>query len=182
MAALADADEEAIEPTAVVAPTPQAAAAVAEEEAVAAVEEEAVAVAGEEEEAVSAVAALADEEEDAPAAAPAPAQQRAAISVDVEEQVEQGLLAYRDQDFEAAYSLWLPVAEGGNADAQFFLGGLYMDGAGVDEYLTRAHAWWRLSAEQGHAKATEFLDLIRSIMTEDQIDAAERLSLILAAK
>ena len=108
--------------------------------------------------------------------APAPAQQQAAIDPDSEEQVEEGLLAYRDQDFSAAYSLRLPVAEGGNADAQFFLGGLYMDGAGVEEDFVRAHAWWRLAAETGHAKAKEFLELIRSIMTADQIDAAERLS------
>lgn len=112
---------------------------------------------------------------------PAPAQQQAAIGPDAEDEVEKGLLTYHDQDFKTAFSVWLPVAEAGNADAQFFLGGLYMDGAGVEEDLTRAHAWFRLAAEKGHPKAKEFLDLIRSIMTADQIETAERLSLTLAA-
>jgi TPR repeat protein len=131
-----------------------------------------------EDEDVQAVAAL---EEEAEAVAPAPAQQQAAIGPDAEDEVKKGLLAYHDQDFETAFSVWLPVAEAGNADAQFFLGGLYMDGAGVEEDLTRAHAWLRLAAEKGHPKAKEFLALIRSIMTADQIETAERLSFTLAA-
>ena len=56
-----------------------------------------------------------------------------------------------------------------------------MDGSGVDEDFIRAHAWWRIAADKGHAKAKEFLDLIRSIMTPEQIESAERLALTLAA-
>ena len=43
-----------------------------------------------------------------------------------------------------------------------------MDGAGVEEDVVRAHAWWQLSAENGHAKAQEFRDLIEAIMTDEQ--------------
>ena len=43
------------------------------------------------------------------------------------------------------------------------------------------HAWWRLSAAQGHEKAKEFLVLIGSIMTGQQLQAAKDLSKTLIA-
>ncbi len=86
-----------------------------------------------------------------------------------------GLLAYQEEDYEGALSIWLPAARSGNAEAQFFVGGLYMDGSGVEEDVVRAHAWWRLAADQDHAKASEFLDLLDSIMSDEQRDQAREL-------
>ena len=96
--------------------------------------------------------------------------------IDENAEVEPGLLAYRSQAYGRALSLWLPLARTGNSEAQFFVGGLYMDGSGVEEDVVQAHAWWQLSAEKGHAKAQEFLDLIEAIMTEEQRQQATQLA------
>lgn len=100
--------------------------------------------------------------------------------IDENAEVEPGLLAYRSQAYGRALSLWLPLAQKGNSEAQFFVGGLYMDGSGVEEDVVQAHAWWQLSAEKGHAKAQEFLDLIEAIMTEEQRQQATQLAPALA--
>ncbi len=96
--------------------------------------------------------------------------------IDENAEVEPGLLAYRSQAYGQALSLWLPLAQKGNSEAQFFVGGLYMDGSGVEEDVVQAHAWWQLSAEKGHAKAQEFLDLIEAIMTDEQRQQATQLA------
>lgn len=98
-----------------------------------------------------------------------------ATRIDEDAEVQPGLLAYRSQSYGQALSLWLPLARKGNSEAQFFVGGLYMDGSGVEEDVVQAHAWWQLSAEKGHAKAQEFLDLIEAIMTEEQRQQAAEL-------
>ena len=90
--------------------------------------------------------------------------------------VSEGLRAYQDKDYTTALRTWLPLAESGNRDAQFFVGGLYMDGAGVPEDRVRAHAWWRLAADQGHPRATEFLELIVAVMSPDQLTQARDLA------
>ena len=51
-----------------------------------------------------------------------------------------------------------------------------MDGEGVDRDLVRAHAWWSLADDQGHAKAAEFLSQLRDIMNQEEIARAERLA------
>lgn len=90
--------------------------------------------------------------------------------------VSEGLRAYQDKDYTTALRTWLPLAQAGNRDAQFFVGGLYMDGAGVAEDRVRAHAWWRLAADQGHTRATEFLELIVAVMSPDQLTQAADLA------
>ncbi len=97
------------------------------------------------------------------------------------EAVESGLVAYREKNYAAALRIWFPAARAGDAEAQFFVGGLYMDGSGVDEDVVKAHAWWRVAAEQNHTKAKEFLEVLRSIMTEDQRNKAAELSPTLVA-
>ena len=48
---------------------------------------------------------------------------------------------------------WRPLAEQGNANAQFFLGVMYDKGQGVRQDLREAARWFRKAAEQGHAEA-----------------------------
>ena len=61
--------------------------------------------------------------------------------------------AYNRQDYETAYKLILPLAEQGDADAQFNLALMYEDGLGVPQDYKEAVRLYRLSAEQGFAKA-----------------------------
>jgi len=90
--------------------------------------------------------------------------------------VSEGLRAYQGKDYTTALRTWLPLAEAGNRDAQFYVGGLYMDGAGVAEDRVRAHAWWRLAADQGHGRASEFLEVIVAIMSAEQLTAAREMA------
>ena len=64
-----------------------------------------------------------------------------------------GLDAYERGDYETALKIWRPLAEQGNAHAQYFLGKLYKDGQGVPQDYEEAARWYRLAAKQGHAKA-----------------------------
>ena len=52
-----------------------------------------------------------------------------------------------------AFEKWKPLAEQGDAEAQFHLGEKYDTGLGVTQDDKEAVKWYRLSAEQGYAKA-----------------------------
>jgi len=73
---------------------------------------------------------------------------------------QDGFDAYQKQDYKTAYKLWLPLAEQGNARAQFNLGLMYDKGRGVPQDDKEAVKWCRLSAEQGDAKAQYNLALM----------------------
>ena len=60
-------------------------------------------------------------------------------------------------DYATALSLYRPLAEQGNADAQTSLGDLYAGGAGVVQDYAEAVKWYRKSAEQGDARGQFFL-------------------------
>ncbi|MSO65094.1 MAG: hypothetical protein EXQ85_04730 [Alphaproteobacteria bacterium] len=113
----------------------------------------------------------------ATAAPPAPARVASAPAAQPNDAalVNEGLEAYRRKYFKAALEVWLPLAKAGNADAQFYVGGLYMDGSGVAEDVIQAHTWWLLSSDQGHVRAKEFLGLVKSVMDQDQIKRSEEL-------
>jgi len=66
---------------------------------------------------------------------------------------EEGLMAYSTGDITTAYQLWQPLAEHGDAEAQFALGLLYYDGMGVPVDHTESSYWFHLAAEQGQASA-----------------------------
>ncbi len=60
-------------------------------------------------------------------------------------------------DYATALREWRPLAEQGNAEAQFNLGNMYRKGLGVPQDYAEAVNWFRKAAEQGHAKAQLFL-------------------------
>ncbi|MSO64268.1 MAG: hypothetical protein EXQ85_00430 [Alphaproteobacteria bacterium] len=89
--------------------------------------------------------------------------------------VENGIAAYLARDYAKALQLWEPAAEGGDPDAQFFLGGLYQDGLGVARSLVIAHVWFSRAVLAGHARAPGSLAMLRRVMTEAQYaEAVER--------
>lgn len=73
------------------------------------------------------------------------------------EQLEDAAAAWRRQDFVTAERLYRPLAEGGRASAQHFLGKMYENGLGVPQDYVQAAKWYRLAAEQGHGGAQLFL-------------------------
>ena len=68
--------------------------------------------------------------------------------------------AFDREDYEVLYKLTLPLAENGNAKAQYMLGGMYSEGLGGAQDLKEAVKWYRLAAEQGDAKAQHQLGVV----------------------
>ena len=65
----------------------------------------------------------------------------------------EGLTTALFGDFETALREWRPLAEQGDAAAQYRLGLLYAFGRGVPQDYAEAVKWYRLAAEQGNANA-----------------------------
>jgi uncharacterized protein len=69
------------------------------------------------------------------------------------EPLEDARTAVRRGDYATALGLTRPLAERGNAEAQYRLGNLYFEGKGVSEDYSEAAKWFRLAAEQEYAWA-----------------------------
>lgn len=68
--------------------------------------------------------------------------------------------AYLAEDYEAAMSIWSPLADQGDADAQNMVGFMYRWGQGVEQDFEKARRWYRSAAGQGHARAQNNLGLL----------------------
>ena len=93
----------------------------------------------------------------------------------------EGLAAAQRGDFATAMREWRPLAEAGNAVAQYNLGQMYANGEGVPEDYVQAYAWHNLAAAQGNKGASTSKDIIRKLMTSAQIARAQKLSKKLCA-
>lgn len=71
-----------------------------------------------------------------------------------------GWAAYKDGNLEAALKEWRPLAEQGDANAQYSLGVMYANGRGVPQDYAEALKWYRLAAEQGDVNAQNNLGVI----------------------
>lgn len=71
-----------------------------------------------------------------------------------------GYQSYLKEDYTAAYDEWLPLAELGDAEAQFNIGVLYDEGAGVARNLATAADWYRKAAAQGFIDAQTNLGIM----------------------
>ena len=66
---------------------------------------------------------------------------------------DKGIAAYSAGDYATALQEWRPLAEQGDASAQFNLGIMYEKGWGVPQGYGEAVSWYRKAAEQGNALA-----------------------------
>ena len=89
---------------------------------------------------------------------------------------EAGAEAYVRGDYTIALKEWRPLAEQGNAEAQFQLGWMYTEGEGVPRDYVQAHLWFNLSAEQGHENARTVRDRLAARMPPAQLAEAQRLA------
>lgn len=74
--------------------------------------------------------------------------------------VKDGVDAWQAGNFTAAIGHWRPLAEAGDADAQYNLGQAYKLGRGVAVDLRTAQSWYEKAARQGHPQAQAILGLI----------------------
>ena len=76
--------------------------------------------------------------------------------------LEKGLAAYDVGDYETSLAECQPLAEEGNATAQFCVGRLYANGFGVPMNDDLALRWYGLAAEQGYSEAQLNLGLMHA--------------------
>lgn len=74
--------------------------------------------------------------------------------------VTAGIDAWQRADYPTAIKIWRPLAEAGNANAQFNLGQAYRLGRGVPLDLTAAKIWFERAANSGHIDAQTTLGLL----------------------
>ncbi len=75
-------------------------------------------------------------------------------------EMEKAIEAIERGDYATAFKISLPLAEQGNADAQFSLGAMYDKGQGVPQDDAEAVKWSRKAAEQGYARAQNDLGVM----------------------
>ena len=74
--------------------------------------------------------------------------------------VKAGIDAWQRADYAGAIAIWRPLAERGDADAQFNLGQAYRLGKGVPLNLGAAQTWFERAATSGHLDAQTTLGLL----------------------
>src|SRR5690349_23930419 len=74
--------------------------------------------------------------------------------------VKAGIEAWQKADYGTAVAIWRPLADAGDADAQFNLGQAYRLGRGVPIDLSVAKVFFERAARTGHLDASTTLGLL----------------------
>lgn len=80
--------------------------------------------------------------------------------VSAAQDVQSGIAAWQSGDYAKAVTEWRPLADAGNADAQFNLAQAYRLGRGVPQNLNLAEQWFERAARQRHEQAGASLGLL----------------------
>lgn len=83
--------------------------------------------------------------------------------------------------YQTALAVWLPEAQAGSAEAQYFVGQIYERGLGLDPDYPKAAGWYRRAADQGHAEAQTSLAYLYEMGLGVARDPAAALNLYRAA-
>ena len=83
----------------------------------------------------------------------------AALASDLDDAVD----AMRSGDFAEAYCIMRPLADDGDADAQYNIGWMYLNGYGLRVNDSLALEWWSKASEQGHADASFSIGMLYSL-------------------
>ena len=75
------------------------------------------------------------------------------FAVSAKADLQAGIDAYRSGNYPVALTEFTSLAEKGNAEAQYLLGIMYVEGKVVPQDYKVAMLWYRKAAEQGHARA-----------------------------
>jgi TPR repeat protein len=82
------------------------------------------------------------------------------ISTGCTDHLQEGIDAYKKGDFQVAMRELMPLAEGGNAMAQHYVGFMYDNGEGVPVDYQQAVVWYSKAAEQGNPIAQHNLGMM----------------------
>jgi len=89
---------------------------------------------------------------------------------------DKGLAAAQAGDFATALQEWMPLAEAGDADAQYNLGVMYNEGDGVLQDNAVAHMWYNIGAANGNELGGTNRDSIAKKMTPAAIEKAQAMA------
>ncbi len=94
---------------------------------------------------------------------------------------DEGVAAYKRGDYATALREWRPLAEQGNAKAQYNLGVMYGNGVGVPQDEAQAYMWFKLASStfppgENRNIAVKSRDIIAKMMTPAQIAEAQKLA------
>ena len=78
----------------------------------------------------------------------------------IEIKLRQAVDAFNKGNYQFSFDIFKPLAEEGNAKAQFYLGFLYRIGQAVNQDYDQAYRWYLLSANQGSAEAQYKIGLL----------------------
>ena len=84
--------------------------------------------------------------------------------------------AYDRGDYASAFAEAMPVAQHGDADAQYLVGHFYARGQGVRTSLVHAYFWYTLAARQGDEYAAGARDDLARRMSPNQVAEAKALA------
>jgi len=87
----------------------------------------------------------------------------AAFSSAMAEDIDDAVEAMRSGDFAEAYCIMRPLAEYGDADAQYNIGWMYLNGYGLRVNDSLALEWWHKASEQGHTDASFSIGMLYSL-------------------
>ena len=79
---------------------------------------------------------------------------------DTDKRLEEAITAYDEMNYGTAFSLFLELAEEGNAEAQTNLAFMYHTGTGTGVNHGEALKWYRKAAAQGHPRGQELLGIM----------------------
>ncbi len=71
--------------------------------------------------------------------------------------LSEGLKEFNLKNYDHALKILVPIAEGGDAEAQCLIGNMYQLGLGIQLDLLSAIAWYEKSAQQGYGVASNNL-------------------------
>ncbi len=89
---------------------------------------------------------------------------------------QDGVDAYIQGDYKTTFENWKPLAEQGDADAQFNLGVMYSKGKGVTQDYIQAHKWFNIAGANGDEVGRKNSGIVEKRMTPAQIAEARRLA------
>lgn len=79
------------------------------------------------------------------------------------EDIEDAMHAMRDGDFAEAYCMLRPLAASGDAEAQYNIGWMYLNGYGLSINDSLALEWWQRASDQGYTDASFSLAVLYSL-------------------
>jgi TPR repeat protein len=78
---------------------------------------------------------------------------QASTQVQTVDHKQLALAAYEAKNYVSARERFLPLAENGDAEAQYYIGRMYEKGYGVERDDDQVRKWYRLAANGGYPKA-----------------------------